>query len=141
LAGKANDAPSLHHTPLLILAPGLKPGVVTQVGGQVDVIPTIAQLAGWRATQASLGHSLLDPNPNRVHGTLCVRGDIIERIEDNGWLAHDLRERVGTSKGLAETDAQAMEQRLLAMYQVAHTLLLRNGIVPPDRAIATHDLR
>lgn len=131
-AGKASDAPSLHHTPLLIIAPGLKPGVDTHVGGQVDVIPTIAELAGWHAPLASIGHSLMDRSRDRIHGTLCVRGNIIERIEDQGWLTHDLRERVSASPGTPEPELKAMQDRLLAMYQVAHTLLLRNGIYPPE---------
>ena len=129
-AGKASDVPSLHHVPLLVIAPGLKPGITARTGGQVDVIPTLAQLAGWRSPQASLGHSLLDARPDPARGTLCVRGNIIERIEDKGWMAHDLRQRVTASPGLREDDALAMEGRLLAMYQVAHTLLLRNRIYP-----------
>ena len=135
-AGKANDAPSLHHTPLLILAPGLKPGVTTRIGGQIDVIPSIAQLAGWRAPFASLGHSLFDPDPKYVPGTLCVRGNIIERIEAKGWVTHDLLNRVSASPGTSEADLKAIENRMLAMYEVAHTLLLRNGIVPPQRQLA-----
>jgi phosphoglycerol transferase MdoB-like AlkP superfamily enzyme len=135
-AGKANDAPSLHHTPLLILAPGLKPGVTTRIGGQIDVIPTIVQLAGWHAPLASLGHSLFDPDPKYVPGTLCVRGNIIERIEKNGWVTHDLLTRVSASPGTKEADLKAIENRMLAMYEVAHTLLLRNGIVPPDSQLA-----
>lgn len=130
--GRANDVPSLHHVPLLVVAPGLKPGINARTGGQVDVIPTLAQLAGWRAPLASLGHSLLDARADSTRGTLCVRGNIIERIEDHGWVSHDLQRRVSTSPGLRDADAQAMEERLLAMYQVAHTLLLRNRIYPPD---------
>lgn len=131
-AGKASDIPSLHHVPLLVVAPGLKPGINARTGGQVDVIPTLAQLAGWRSPQASIGHSLLDTRANLGRGTLCVRGNIIERIEDQGWVTHDLRQRVMASPGLREVDAQAMEKRLLAMYQVSHTLLLRNRIYPMD---------
>ena len=131
-AGKASDAPSLHHAPLLILAPGLKPGISTRVGGQIDVIPSLAQLAGWQAPLASLGHSLLDPDPNHVSGTLCVRGNIIERIEEKGWVTHDLLARVSASPGTKEADLKAIEDRLLAMYQVAHTLLLSNRIYPKD---------
>jgi len=131
-AGKSGDVPSLHHVPLLVVAPGLKPGITARTGGQVDVIPTLAQLAGWRSSQAGLGHSLLDTRPDFARGTLCVRGNIIERIEDQGWVAHDLQQRVTASPGLREDDALAMERRLLAMYQVAHTLLLRNRIYPMD---------
>jgi phosphoglycerol transferase MdoB-like AlkP superfamily enzyme len=134
-AGKASNIPSLHHVPLLVVAPGLKPGINARTGGQVDVIPTLAQLAGWRSPQASIGHSLLDTRANLGRGTLCVRGNIIERIEDQGWVTHDLRQRVMASPNLREVDAQAMEKRLLAMYQVSHTLLLRNRIYPMDQAI------
>jgi phosphoglycerol transferase MdoB-like AlkP superfamily enzyme len=134
LTGRANDAPSLHHVPLLIVAPGLKPGISARVGGQIDVIPSIAQLAGWRAPLASLGHSLFDPNPNFVPGTLCVRGNIIERIEERGWVTHDLLARVSASPGTQEADLSAIEGRLLAMYQVGHTLLLRNRVYPPSPA-------
>lgn len=135
-AGKSSDVPSLHHVPLLVIAPGLKPGTTPRIGGQVDVIPTLAELAGWRAPQASLGHSLLDTRHDAMRGTLCVRGNVIERIENNGWVAHDLTRRVNASAGALEGDLKVMETRLLAMYQVGHTLLLRNRIFPLDSRAA-----
>jgi phosphoglycerol transferase MdoB-like AlkP superfamily enzyme len=129
-AGKAGDVPSMHHVPLLVIAPGLKPGVSARTGGQVDVIPTLAELADWHATQAGIGHSLFDVRRERIHGTFCVRGNVIERIEDGGWVAHDLRHRVAASIGSRSQDISDMEQRLLSMYEVAHTLLLRNHVTP-----------
>jgi len=131
-AGNAGDTPSMHHVPLLIVAPGLKPGVDKRTGGQVDVIPTLAALAGWRAPHAGLGHSLTAKAGQARAGTLTVRGNIIERIEDNGWVAHDLRHRVGESRGTSGDELKAIERRLLGMYQVAHALLLTNRIVPRD---------
>jgi phosphoglycerol transferase MdoB-like AlkP superfamily enzyme len=135
-AANAGDVPSLHHVPLLVIAPGLKPGVTARTGGQVDVIPTLTELAGWRTPQAGLGHSLLDARNSATRGTLCVRGNIIERIEDKGWVAHDLTRRVSASTGTRENELKAMEERLLAMYQVGHTLLLRNRIFPDDRQLS-----
>lgn len=129
-AGKASDVPSLHHVPLLVIAPGLKPGTSERIGGQVDVIPTLAELAAWRAPYASLGHSLLDAHNDATRGTFCVRGNVIERIQNNGWVAHDLTRRVNASTGTRENDLKEIETRLLAMYQVGHTLLLRNRIFP-----------
>lgn len=129
-AGTPGDTPSMHHVPLLILAPGLKSGINPHTGGQVDVIPTIAELAGWRAEHAGLGHSLLGPKASARAGTLTVRGNIIERIEDHGWVAHDLRHRVGASRDAHDDELKSIETRLLAMYQVAHSLLLTNRIVP-----------
>ena len=131
-AGKSSDAPSLHHVPLLVIAPGLKPEIDHSIGGQVDIIPTLAQLAGWRAAHAGLGHSLFDTAPNPNRGTLCVRGNVIERIEGKGWIAHDLHQRIGVSPAIHADDAQAIEERLLAMYQVGHTLLLRNRLAPVE---------
>ena len=96
------------------------------------MIPTLMELAGWRAPQAGLGHSLLDTRNDTTRGTLCVRDNVIARIENNGWLAHDLTRRVGASVGARAADLKAMETRLLAMHQVGHTLLLRNRIFPPD---------
>jgi len=127
---KSADVPSLHHVPLLVIAPGLKPGRDTRVGGQVDVIPTIAQLAGWRVTHAGLGHSLLGARNDATRGTMCVRGNLIERIEAHGWLSHDLHRRVSANPGGREGDLAAIETRLLSMFQVGHTLLLNNRIVP-----------
>jgi len=131
-AGKAGDVPSMHHVPLLIIAPGLKPGINAHVGGQVDVIPTIAALAGWRAEHAGLGRSLLTVPRDGKYGTLTVHGNVIERIEDHGWLSHDLHHRVAVSSGTPEQEIEGMELRLLAMYQVAHSVLLNNRIVPPS---------
>ena len=132
-AGRSGDTPSLHHVPLLVIAPGLKPGVIHQTGGQVDVIPTLAQLAGWKAAHAGLGRSLLDRSSREPRGTLTVRGNVIERIEDAGWVVHDLEKRIATSPNSPEAAATAMESRLLAMYQVAHTLLMQNRVYPPEQ--------
>lgn len=129
-AGRAGNVPSMHHIPLLVLAPGLRPGTNVHTGGQVDVIPTVAALAGWRAAHAGLGRSLLTPPRDGVYGTLAVRDNVIERIEDSGWVAHDLHHRVAASPDTPEATLREMEQRMLAVYQVAHTVLLNNRIVP-----------
>jgi phosphoglycerol transferase MdoB-like AlkP superfamily enzyme len=133
-AGRSGDVPSLHHVPLLVIAPGLRPGINARTGGQVDVIPTLAELADWHSAQAGIGHSLLDARRDSIHGTFCVRGNVIERIEDRGWVAHDLHKRVASSTGSRAEDLQRMEERLLAMYQVTHGLLLRNQVLPAPAA-------
>jgi hypothetical protein len=65
---------------------------------------------------------------------------VIERIEDNGWVTHDLTHRVNASAGSREGDLKVMETRLLAMYQVGHTLLLRNRIFPSDSLPASTEV-
>ncbi len=117
-----NDPPTQHHIPCLVLAPGLEPRVDRRIGSQLDVIPTIVDLAGWGGPYANLGSSLFDETPSR--GAVCVQGDLILRIEDGGWVLHDLRRRTA-GRG---SDLDAMERRLLAFVQVAVTLLRQNRL-------------
>jgi phosphoglycerol transferase MdoB-like AlkP superfamily enzyme len=112
-----------HHVPCAVLAPGLKPGVDRRIGGQLDVIPTVAALAGWASPHAALGTSLLS-DPPAGRGALCVEGNLVIRVEDGGFVVHDLSGRV-TATGDA---ADAIERRLLSTVQTAYTLLRTNRI-------------
>lgn len=124
---KADDPSTLHHTPALILGPGLAPGVDRRVASQLDVIPTIADLAGWRTPQAALGTSLFrDPAVGR--GALCVQGSLVLRVEENGFVLHSLADRV-QSAGAA---SDLLERRLLSVTQAAYTLLRTNRMARHD---------
>ena len=103
--------------------PGLKPGVDRRIGSQLDVIPTLADLAHWGSRQAALGSSLRsDPAPGR--GALCVEGNLIVRLEDGGCVVHDLTGRLRATGEAAD----AIERRLLSLTQVAYALLRSNRI-------------
>jgi hypothetical protein len=116
------DPASKHHVPCFVIAPGLKPGVERRIGSQLDVIPTVADLAGWASPQAALGSSLFrNPTPGR--GALCVEGNLVIRLEDGGFVVHDLSGRIS-----AKGDADAIERRLLSVVQVAYTLMRTNRI-------------
>jgi phosphoglycerol transferase MdoB-like AlkP superfamily enzyme len=119
---KRDDPATLHHTPGLVLAPGLRPGVDRRIASQLDVIPTVAQLAGWGGPQSALGTSLFsDPAPGR--GALCVQGSLVLRVEDGGYVLHSLEGRVQGSG-----DADAIERRLLSVTQAGYTLLRSNRL-------------
>ena len=122
------DPASYHHIPGLILAPGLQPGVDARIGSQLDVIPTIAALAGWSAPESALGRSLLADGPR---GAFCVEGDLLLRVEPEGFVLHDLEARVRSGARVQGADVDAMEHRLLSLYQVAATLAGRNRLYPP----------
>ncbi|MBI2900611.1 MAG: sulfatase-like hydrolase/transferase [Planctomycetes bacterium] len=120
------DPPSMHHIPGLVIAPGLSPGVDRRIGSQLDVLPTIMELAGWSAAYAGLGRSLLDPRPDRA--AVCVQGSLVLRVEEGGWVLHDFHRRVdGRGSGL-----DAIERRLLSFLQVSVTLLRRNRLCRPE---------
>jgi hypothetical protein len=89
----------------------------------LDVLPTIATLAGWSTPQAALGNSLIGGGP-LGRGALCVEGNLVLRVEDRGYVLHDLSGRVAASGG----DAEGIERRLLSVVQVAYTLLRTNRI-------------
>ncbi len=127
---KREDPSTRHHVPGLVLAPGLRPGVDRRVAGQLDVIPTIVDLAGWSIPQAALGTSLFsDPAPGR--GALCVQGDLVLRVEEGGFVLHSLSERV-LGRAEAGTDLDAIERRLLSVTQAAYGLLRANRLARRD---------
>jgi hypothetical protein len=108
------------------VAPGLKPRIDDRVGSQLDVIPTIIDLAGWGSTHASLGRSLFDDTAGPTRGAICVEGEIVVRIEADGWVTHDLKGRL--SSGGKNVDA--IEKRLLSVLQSGVTLLSKNRLFP-----------
>jgi len=126
MAGLVPDDPQTYHqVPCLVIAPGLKPGVDGRLGSQLDVIPTIADLAGWRVAHGCLGRSLAEAGaPER--GIMCAFNDLVLRVEKDGWLLHDLRRRV-SGRG----DGAEAERKLLSFVQVASTLQ-REGRVHRD---------
>lgn len=122
-----HDLTSLYHIPLLVVAPGLPPRLETRIGSQLDVLPSIIDLARWDVAHASLGRSLFDAQAaNR--GTFSVNWKNIERIEESGWLSHNLTRRVGAHIDGPMTQADAMERRLLALYQTTVALVLENRL-------------
>ena len=122
------DPARFHHTPCLIVAPGLKPGINAEIGSQLDVIPTIVSLAGWSGPQASLGTSLFE-NPAAGRGALCVQGDLVLRIEKGGVILHNLSGKEGRlvrKAYLPDADLDLIERRLLSITEVAYSLLRTN---------------
>jgi phosphoglycerol transferase MdoB-like AlkP superfamily enzyme len=127
--GLRADPAAAHHIPGLILAPGLQPRVDARIGSQLDVIPTIVDLAGWGVPQSALGRSLLADGADR--GAFCVEGELLLRIESDGFVLHDLKERVRSGAQSEGVSVDAIEKRLLSIYQVAATLTRQNRLYPP----------
>jgi len=132
---RANDVESLHHLPCLVIAPQLVPSITTRIGSQLDIIPTIVDLAGWNVPYAALGRSLFDATSVGKRAAFAVRGNIIELINQQGWLAHNLTRRLNSHFPGDPDAVDSAERELLAMTQVAETLMLRNRVYPGARLL------
>lgn len=126
LGGKS--APELHHIPCLVLAPGLAPRVEREIASQLDVLPSIVDLAHWSEPYAALGRSLFDSSPGTSRGALCVRNEVLVRIEQGGWLTHDLSRRLDAKATDGASDLDALQTRLLAADQVIAAVLRTNRV-------------
>lgn len=122
----AIDLPGRHRVPLLIVAPGLGPGVRDDPGSHVDLLPTIMDLAGWSGAHASLGHSLFEDHPGTAGTGPLVTGDLVTWIEGPHLVTHDLHRRTDAS-GDPHAVA-AMESRLLGILQVTLEALRTNRV-------------
>lgn len=129
---------SLHHIPCLVLAPGLAPRVERRISSQLDLVPTVVDVAELERPYAAFGRSLLAPETSPDHGAWCIRGNVVLRVEDRGWVVHNTKQRL-EARVASETDAAAIEERLLAFLQVATLLLRKNQVyrveVPPNDAV------
>ena len=129
--GDVDEAPRLFHIPLLIAGPGIRPGIDERIGSQFDIIPSIVEMAGWAVDYSGLGRSLLDNSRPVERAALCVRDNALLWITAQGWLSHNLQQRVGSSVNLSVAESGEMERNLLAIYQVSTRLQLDNRIAPP----------
>ncbi|HID36751.1 MAG TPA: LTA synthase family protein [Ghiorsea sp.] len=105
-----------YRVPLLMVGAHIEPSIDDTLSSQIDLIPTIIDLAGWeKAKYASLGSSIVEQRANR--SVIFGRDAMTGRIEDNGSLVVRSLERVVHSEGEPEQVAEA-EHRLKAQVQV-----------------------
>jgi len=124
---KGQHLPNRYHIPLLILAPNLPPSLNAATGSQLDIIPTLLDLAQLNAKHASLGQSLFSLK-DKSRGIFSVNGNIIDWVQPNAWVSHNLNQIIDTSPALSPKQQQHMQQQLLAVYQTTLTLLLENRV-------------
>lgn len=131
------------HTPFLIYAPGLlKPQTLTQVAGEMDVLPTLAGLAAPGYTNTTLGRDLLDTEFDDQRYAFTLTHYTTPEI---GLIGQDYYFRMyadGNSKLLAATSsdtpidnaldtdpevATSMEALTRAIYETAKYMRFHNG--------------
>lgn len=136
---KPNHIPSRYHVPLLIVGPGIKPGIDTRIGSQLDITPTIIDMANWKTTHSSVGRSLFDNTNIKQRAALCINGHVIDFIQDKSWLSHNLSRRLDmhlADKQLLSADS--LEKQILATHQVVMKGMLENKIYRKSGHMAAH---
>jgi phosphoglycerol transferase MdoB-like AlkP superfamily enzyme len=125
---ESEQLPNLYRVPLLLVGPGISPGIDNRVGGHLDIIPTLIDAADWNTKYAALGRSLLDDERPQARAAFSVRASVVDWIADDGWLSHNIQHRLGASPGLAPARADDMERQLTAVFQIISRALVENRI-------------
>jgi phosphoglycerol transferase MdoB-like AlkP superfamily enzyme len=125
------------HVPLLFYAPRLlKPQQRTEVVSQIDVLPTVAALAGQRYTNTTLGRDLLSGKGPHYAFTIQHDKGRIGLLTDSFYFTRNLNFHQEEVHALApdvtitDSAAAALRQRLssltTAYYETAKWMLLNN---------------
>jgi phosphoglycerol transferase MdoB-like AlkP superfamily enzyme len=129
----SSHIPNLYNVPLLIVGPGIQPGLDARIGSQFDILPTLIDVCSWQTPYAGMGRSLLDNSRMEARASLSVRGSELDWITSAGWVSHNLDRPLGQSPGLSAALAEQLNQQLLAAYQTASQAQSHNKILPPLR--------
>jgi phosphoglycerol transferase MdoB-like AlkP superfamily enzyme len=109
---------------LVIYAPKIfKPQVITSLGSQNDIFPTVIDLLGFKQPFSVMGNSLLDKSvKNRF--VYFYAGDQIGFIGPEGYIRHNFKSIVETNASTENTDL--LLKRLLAADTAEANLLTKN---------------
>ena len=128
LTRSPDDHPGHVHIPLLVVAPGLEPGVTDTIASQSDIIPTVMDLAGWSGRYAACGRSLVESGDPARRFAIAVKGRMVLRIEPAGWVLHDLAGRRAASKDTDPQTLDGIERRLVGFFEVLTDAMHRNRV-------------
>ncbi|MDH5446221.1 MAG: sulfatase-like hydrolase/transferase [Gammaproteobacteria bacterium] len=125
---KPNHIPDRYHIPLLIVGPSIKPGIDSRLGSQLDITPTILDMAHWKTTHSSVGRSLFDNTDLNSRSVFSTNGNIIDIMTKNNWLSHNLHRRLDLQIQDKLTSAEMLEKQIQAIHQVVMMGMLENRI-------------
>jgi len=125
------DMREQYRIPLLILGPNIQPGIDETLSSQIDLIPTMIDLAGWEKSRyASMGMSIVEPREQR--SVLFGRDAMTGRIESNGGLVVRSLDRVVYSEG-DEAITTGVDERLKAQVQTTLNAWQQNHLMKWER--------
>lgn len=135
------------HIPLLLYAPGgqIKPGVNTAPHTQLDVLPTLAALAGLPYRSNTLGRDLLDPRHDKDAAAFISADDTHRFLVRDGYCyavgpnedrLYKLDAPVLENRLASEPErAAAMKREVADFYHTSKYLLYHNGKNALDHAV------
>lgn len=124
------DSDSLYNKfriPLVFYAPKiLKPRTVDYVVSQLDIVPTLYNMAGLDVPYTALGRDMFDERNADKRVALVSEGVNIGLITKDGAIRHTRKEILSEEKLSDNFDVQQAEDTLLALDKAAYTLLKNN---------------
>lgn len=122
--------PSIEHfrIPLVIYAPKIfKPDVISTLGSQNDIFPTIIDILGFSEPFSAMGNSLFDPSI-RKRFVYLYGGDQIGYISDNGYIMHNFNTVIETN--VTQKNLPSLLRELFAVDTAEAGLLTKNRWAP-----------
>lgn len=111
--------------PLVIYAPRyLKAQTMPQVVSQLDMVPTLYNLAGLTPAYTAFGRDMFDVSYERA--ALVSEGNMLGLITKDGAIRHTGSKLVTVEPYEQHFDSAQAEEKLLSLSQAAYTLLKEN---------------
>lgn len=124
------DSDSLYNKfriPLVLYAPKLlKPRTVDYVVSQLDILPTLYNLAGLDVPYTAFGKDMLDDKNADQRVALVSEGVNVGLITKDGALRHTRKQILAVEKINPDFNEKQAENTLLALDKAAYTLLKQN---------------
>lgn len=118
--------------PLIIYAPKyFSPQTLNQVVSQLDMIPTLYNIAGISPAYTALGRDMFDASVPRA--ALVAEGNNLGLITSQGALRHSGTKRLDVEAATAQFDADKAEALLLSLHKAAYRLLKENRWYDPSK--------
>ncbi len=120
--------------PLVFYAPKLlKPRTVDYVVSQLDLVPTIYNMAGLNVPYTALGRDMFDTRNSDKRVALVSEGVNIGLITKDGAIRHTRKEILSEEKLSDNFDVAAAEDTLLSLDKAAYVLLKNNTWYKDER--------
>ena len=130
---RADNMRDRNHVPLLIYFPdGVAAGKSDVIGSQVDILPTLMDLAGFGGSYAALGESLLQRNDGWAFLSDASGGNGVGLIADEGFVRHDLAQRLESGGNGDPAVLDRLEQSLLGLDAAVYHAIRSNRWLRPE---------